>query len=106
MNLAPIEARDEDLVSEYERLRTAALTSGTPCNLAPCERRLLSEGLYHWAVGWKSSQQMAAVTKYRNRSEAIFSASPLEKPQSSVVDLIASMAINSITQMRRAHHAR
>ena len=105
MNLAPIEARDEDLISEYERLRTVGLTSETSYDLAPGKHRILSEGLYYWAVGWKSSQQKSAVTTYRSRSEAALSASTFEEPKSSVIDLIASMTINRITQMRRAHHA-
>ena len=106
MNIATAKARDENLIVEYERLRTVILTSGTAFGLALDERPILSDGLYYWAIGWKSSQEKAAVTVYRNRSGAVLSASPFEKPQSSVVDLIASMTINSITQMRRAHHAR
>lgn len=55
VNIAPAKARDENLIFEYERLRTVALTSGTACGLEPGERLLLSDGLHYWAIGWKAS---------------------------------------------------
>ena len=86
----------EDLVGAYEALREAVLSSGANAAAPVDERRLLTEGLLSWGRHYTASRCHASALSL-GRGVAPQGVQTLsEQPQAAVVNLMATMALQSI----------
>lgn len=89
---------DINLIDAYETLRAQILSAGISSPLSCTDHRIVSEGLFQWALSKKLTQQKKPVTL----DQALFIATPYTRSGDylnvSVINLIASMAIQSINK--------
>ena len=91
------------LVLEYERARQTALDFGFD-GLNSSEHSMISGGLGSWVAHYRISQQKAPTSPH-NPWKTVFTAGPQDNSDRCVVDLIASMAMDSIITNGKAKHA-
>lgn len=89
-----------DLMAEYEILRAQILSTGISCPLSRNDHRIISEGLFQWARGKQLTQQTTTVKPNQEASE-VSSSSGGNCLNIGVINLIASMAIESITRNQK-----
>lgn len=93
---------EAQLIGDYELLRAQILSAGSSCPLSQTDRRIFSEGLLQWALGKQVTQQRAqAAAVIEEVSVATIDGKGRDHLDVNVVHLIASMAIQSITQSQR-----
>ena len=89
----------EDLVGAYEALREAVLSSGASAAAPVDGRRLLTEGLFSWGRHYTGSRGHASALSM-GRGVAPQGVPTLsEQPQAAVVNLMATMALQSIDHL-------
>lgn len=90
-----------NLIAEYEILRAQILSAGISCPLSRNDHRIISEGLFQWVLGKQPTQQETTVAPNQEATEISSSASGGNCLEVGVINLIASMAIQSITRNQR-----
>jgi hypothetical protein len=89
----------EDLVGAYEALREAVLSAGARAAASVAGRRLLPAGLLSWGRHYTVSRCHASALS-RGRGVAPQGVHTLlEQPQAAVVNLMATMALQSIVHL-------
>ena len=89
----------EDLVGAYEALREAVLSSGASAAASVDGRHLLTEGLLSWGRHYTVSRGHASALSL-GRGVAPQGVHILsEQPQAAVVNLMATMALQSIDHL-------
>ena len=89
----------EDLVSAYEALREAILSSGASAAAPVDGRRLLTEGLFSWGRHYTVSRCHASALSLGRGVAPQGVHTLLEPPQAAVVNLMATMALQSIDHL-------
>ena len=92
---------DSNLIVQYEILRAQILSAGISSPLSRTDRRIISEGLFQWASKKQTLQQKIPMPSYQRSQVAITSASFDDCPDIGVIDLIASMTIQSIVRNQK-----
>lgn len=92
---------DRNLVAEYEILRAQMLSAGISSPLSQTDYRIISDGLLQWAVRKQMAQQKTPTRLCQESDEATSSASSGDHLDVGVINLIASMTIQSIIRNQR-----
>ena len=89
----------EDLVGAYEALREAVLSSGASAAASVDGRRLLTEGLLSWGRHSTVSRGPASALSLGRGVAPQGGHTLSEQPQAAVVNLMATMALQSIAPL-------
>ena len=92
---------DSNLVAKYETLRAQILSAGISSPLSCADHRIVSEGLFQWALGKQLIQQKTPMMLSQELSMASPSTRSDDYYDVGVINLIASMAIKSIARNQR-----
>ena len=92
---------DSRIITEYEKIRAQILSAGVLSPLSRIDRRLISNGLFQWALHKQPTQEKTSVSLSQEPFTAKLCNHGSEYAESGVINLIASMTIQSIMGNRK-----